>query len=139
MTADQLRELYKAISEEVPPRRRGDYGYVNQVRALTQQEWENLLIDLRACTFTTVLGTTDFGFALGISMFDAPAAPGLNPEHLITISQKQIPVEALQAPTLGEPRAAYDLLYPLVSLPKNTRALEAFGLEQPKSFGYYTY
>ena len=134
MTPIELKNLNNEINrlEGKAPYRRLDSN-----RILTKEEWENLKIAIP--NYAMYLHNTGFGFSLGFSLYDAPSYPGINPEFLIAICQKQIPLKTTQAPTGGSPKAAYDLLYPMASTDRNIELLKFCKIDLPKPLSYYEY
>lgn len=138
----ELRRIRSEICRYQPPKHSRDFGFVHDIRALTQDEWR---VVKRAIVsgLPASLGNGNFGFGIVLHVW-APRErlfPGTEsetrPEHLIGVEAKQVPGK--RRTRIDDRFGVFDLFMALVSTPENLALLAREGLDLPKSRGHYSY
>ena len=123
-------------------------------RELAKAEWERVKQAIVEHKLVTEMVRTNMFGGVGVRVYQHPIMPGDDHEHVLTLTQEQLPGPTRQdylmdrdteepdyrKPTKGScSRAAYDIFAEFTHTEDNRRWLKDYGLKQPQDPGDYDY
>ncbi len=108
-------------------------------RPLTPWEWRKVKSLVRKEGFAARMGTSHFGFALGMSVIRPPTYPGLPYETLLSLERDHLPNSFRREDRQKDWNSVWDAFSALTHEERNLEILKFCGIEMRLDKGYYEY
>jgi hypothetical protein len=132
VTTEELRQLHKKLWKKGMPDQFGRRRSL-ETRQITKTELSAVLEWVGRGNGFCEPHNACMGFGFGMSVWEPPAQPGVDPEHVITVTSGHI---VKDGPGFEK---GWKILSPFTHSERNRQLLEYFDREAPRKKGYYEY
>lgn len=150
--ADQLRALWKEIGRPHPPNGPRDPGSYEEVRGITEEEWETIVRAVEG-GFPATITSARYGFSFGLLVFEPsppPLFPGTEeeqqPKPVLFVTAWQFPgndprrhLSDQKFSVHAHREGVWEKFSALCETPENLARCAREGIEAPGERGSYVY